>query len=118
MTANMWLTALTSANKMLSEVSGTSIGDRTMLDALISVENKLRDALNSGSNAVNAFGEAVKAAESFAMQTVHTSGSDRTVDSINCKTFKYPDPGAHAVGIWMRAAYEGVKLKFGYEFDV
>ncbi|XP_011703663.1 PREDICTED: putative 3,4-dihydroxy-2-butanone kinase [Wasmannia auropunctata] len=111
MTANMWLTALTSANKMLSEVSGTSIGDRTMLDALISVENKLRDALNSGSNAVNAFGEAVKAAESFAMQTVHTSGSDRT-------TFKYPDPGAHAVGIWMRAAYEGVKLKFGYEFDV
>ncbi|XP_077271845.1 uncharacterized protein LOC143902635 [Temnothorax americanus] len=117
MTANMWLTALTSANKMMSEVSGTSIGDRTMLDALIPAENKLRDALNSGSSPVNAFGEAVKAAETFAMQTVHMSGAF-SVDSANCKIFKYPDPGAHAVGIWMRAAYEGVKLKFGYELDV
>ncbi|XP_071557157.1 folliculin isoform X2 [Temnothorax nylanderi] len=99
MTANIWLTALTSANKMMSEVSGTSIGDRTMLDALVPAENKLRDALNSGSSPVNAFGEAVKAAETFAMQTVHMSGS--------FSIFKYPDPGAHAVGIWMRAVYEG-----------
>ena len=80
----MWLTALTSANKMISEVGGTSIGDRTMLDALIPAENKLRDALNSGSNPINAFGEAVKTAETFAMQTVNMSGS-RSVDSINCK---------------------------------
>lgn len=83
MTANMWLTALTSANKIISEVSGTSLGDRTMLDALISAENKLRDALNSGLSPVNAFGEAVKAAETFAMQTVHMSGSP--VDSTNFK---------------------------------
>lgn len=34
------------------------------------------------------------------------------------QTFKYPDPAAHAVGIWMRAAYEGFKLKFGCEFNV
>lgn len=24
---------------------------------------------------------------------------------------KYPDPGAHAVGIWLRAVFEGIKLK-------
>jgi len=116
MTANMWLTALTSANKTISEVSRISIGNQTMLGALISAENKLRDALNSSSSPVNAFGEAVKAAEIFAMQTVHMSGSS-FVSSTNHKTLKYPDPGAHAVGIWMRAAYEGVKLKFGCEFD-
>lgn len=84
MTANMWLTALTSANKMISEVSGTSRGDRTMLDALIPAENELRDALNSGSSPVDAFGEAVKAAETFAMQTVHMSKS-RSDGSTNCK---------------------------------
>lgn len=84
MTANMWLTALASANKTISEVSGTSLGDRTMLDALIPAENKLRDALNSGSNPVNAFGEAVKAAETFAMQTVHMSSS-HPIDSTNFK---------------------------------
>lgn len=76
----MWLTALTSANKMISEFGGTSRSNRTMLDALISAENKLRDALNSGSSPVNAFGEAVKTAETFAMQTVNMSGS-RTVNS-------------------------------------
>jgi len=83
MTANMWLTALTAANKMISEISGTLIGDRAMLSALISAENKLRDALNSGLNPVNAFGEAVKAVETFAMQTVQMSGSC-CIDSINC----------------------------------
>jgi len=88
MTANMWLNALTAANKTISEISGTSIGDRTMLGALISAENKLRDALNSGLNPVNAFGEAVKAAETFAMQTVQMSGSS-CIDSVNCKVLLY-----------------------------
>jgi len=78
----MWLTALTSANKMISEISRTSIGDRTMLDALIPAENKLKDALSSGLNPINAFGEAVKAAETFAMQTIHMSGS-LSFDSTN-----------------------------------
>lgn len=116
LTVNMWLSVLTSANERISEVSGTSIGERSMLDALIPAQHKLRDALNLGSKPIDAFGEAVKAAETSAMQTVHISGS-HSVDSTICKTFKYPDPGAHAVGIWMRAAYEGFKLKFGCEFE-
>lgn len=117
LTANMWLNVLTSANKTVSEISGTLIGERSMLNALIPVQNKLRDALNLGLSPIDAFGEAVKAAEISAMQTVHILKS-HSVDSTNCKTFKYPDPGAHAVGIWMRAAYEGFKLKFSGEFDV
>lgn len=67
----MWLTALASANRIASEVSGISIGDRSMLDALISMELKLRDALDSGLNPVIAFGKAVEAAETSAMQTLH-----------------------------------------------
>lgn len=56
-----------------------------MLDALIPAENKLRDALSSGLNPVNAFGEAVKAAETFAMQTVYMSGSLSIDSTNNCK---------------------------------
>lgn len=84
----MWLTALTSANERISEFSETLIDDQIILDALISVENKFRVALNCGSNSVNAFGEAVKAAETFAMQTVDTSGF-RSVNSTNCKVIAW-----------------------------
>ncbi|XP_020290803.1 putative 3,4-dihydroxy-2-butanone kinase [Pseudomyrmex gracilis] len=107
LTANMWLIALTSANETVAEVSGISVGDRTLLDALVPVEIKLRDALDSGSNPVDAFAEAVNAAETSAMQTVNS----------NHKAFKHPAAGAHAVGIWMRAAYEGFKLKFNCNFN-
>lgn len=85
----MWLSVLTSANERISEVSGTSIGERSMLDALIPAQHKLRDALNLGSKPIDAFGEAVKAAETSAMQTVHISGS-HSVDSTICKVlFSY-----------------------------
>lgn len=67
----MWLTALTSANQVISEVSGISVGDRSMLDALIPAELKLKDALDLGLDPVNAFGKAVEAAEISAMQTLH-----------------------------------------------
>lgn len=80
----MWLTALTSANKMISEVSGALIGERSMLDALIPAQHKLRVALNLGLSPTDAFGEAIKAAETSAMQTVHVSES-HSVDSTNCK---------------------------------
>lgn len=80
----MWLNVLTSANKTVSEVSGTLIGERSMLNALILVQNKLRDALNLGLSPIDAFGEAVKAAETSAMQTVYMSKS-HSVDSTNCK---------------------------------
>ncbi|XP_070150656.1 probable dihydroxyacetone kinase isoform X2 [Polyergus mexicanus] len=118
LTASMWLTVLTSANKMISEVSGGLIDERSMLNPLIAAEHKLKNALNLELSSTDAFGEAVRAAEETStMQTIHMSKS-HSVGSTNCKTFKYPDPGAHAVGIWMRAAYEGFKLKFGCEFSV
>lgn len=85
MTVNMWLIVLTFTNKMISEVSGMSMADRIVLDALVSAENKLRDALNSDSTPVNAFGEAVKAAETFAMQTVSSRSGSRSVGSTNYK---------------------------------
>lgn len=48
---------------------------------------------------IEAFGEGVSAAEITAKNTV-------------CAGRKYPDAGAHAVGIWLRACYEAVKLRW------
>ncbi|KAK2586481.1 hypothetical protein KPH14_010750 [Odynerus spinipes] len=106
-----WLNALIAGNKVIAEFGKVSVGDRTMLDPLIAVQNVLSNALDAKVHPIQAFGEAVKAAENCAMQTMNIRafcGEDSVMKS---KTFKYPDPGAHAVGIWMRAAYEGVKLK-------
>lgn len=48
---------------------------------------------------LEAFGEGVCAAEVTAQNTILPG----------CK---YPDAGAHAVGIWLRACYEAVKLRW------
>lgn len=48
---------------------------------------------------LEAFGEGVSAAEITAQNTVLLGQ-------------KYPDAGAHAVGIWLRACYEAVKLRW------
>lgn len=48
---------------------------------------------------IEAFGEGVCAAEITAKNTM-------------CVGRKYPDAGAHAVGIWLRASYEAVKLRW------
>ncbi|KAL2736072.1 triokinase/FMN cyclase-like [Vespula maculifrons] len=104
-----WLNALIAGNKVISEFGKVSFGDRTMLDPLISAQNVLSNSLDIQMHPIQAFGEAVKAAEKCAIQTVYTR--IHKTNLMKCKKFKYPDPGAHAIGIWMRAAYEGVKLK-------
>ncbi|KAG7202444.1 hypothetical protein KM043_018746 [Ampulex compressa] len=109
--AHMWLSAFKAGNDMICNLGGLSIGNRTMLDALIPAERKLTDALNNNIDSIEAFGEAVKAAEESAKQTIYVKTSSNEENDAERK-FKYPCPGAHAVGIWMRAAYEAVKLKF------
>ncbi|XP_046825465.1 triokinase/FMN cyclase-like [Vespa crabro] len=104
-----WLNALIAGNKVISEFGKVSFGDRTMLDPLMSAQNMLSNALDAKMHPIQAFGEAVKAAEKCAIQTIYTCV--RKTSLMKFKKFKYPDPGAHAIGIWMRAAYEGVKLK-------
>lgn len=58
----------------------------------------VREELEAGSDYIQAFGKGVTAAEEIA-QKMKKSGQ------------KHPDSGAHAVGIWMRAVFEGVKLR-------
>ncbi|XP_053995100.1 uncharacterized protein LOC128885211 [Hylaeus volcanicus] len=101
-TTDMWLNALVMANKEIGQFQLFDVGDKTMITALTTIQFYLANALNENTDPINAFGVAVKAAENFAMNTVH-------VQSSSMKTYnelKYPYPQAHAIGIWMRGAYE------------
>ncbi|XP_014611589.1 PREDICTED: triokinase/FMN cyclase-like isoform X1 [Polistes canadensis] len=110
-TSRTWLNALIAGNKVISEFGKVSFGDRTMLDPLMAAQNVLSSTLDAKMHPIQAFGEAVKAAEQCAIQTLYTRALRGRASLLKSKTFKYPDPGAHAIGIWMRASYEGVKLK-------
>ncbi|KAI4498142.1 hypothetical protein M0802_006628 [Mischocyttarus mexicanus] len=108
-TPRTWLNGLIAGNKVISEFGKVSVGDRTMLDPLMAAQDVLSNTLDAKMHPIQAFGEAVKAAEKCAIQTLYMRASRGCASLLKSKT--YPDPGAHAVGIWMRAAYEGVKLK-------
>ena len=110
LTADMWLHALGKAKDMIEQLEITSINDGTLLHVLTEVENDLDNALNRNMNPIDAFAMVVRTAENFAINTVHTQSSHIK----RYKGFKYPNPQAHAVGIWMRAAYEVTKLKLNY----
>ncbi|XP_018577868.1 triokinase/FMN cyclase-like isoform X2 [Anoplophora glabripennis] len=94
----MWLKALEVATRALKRYGNIEFGDGTMYDPIFICAATVREELEAGQNYIDAFGKGVIAAEEIAQKT---------------KKFKqkYPDSGAHAVGIWMRAAYEGVKLR-------
>lgn len=102
-TIDMWLHVLTIANKALEQIKISSINNDILLTILITIQIDLENALNKNMDPFDAFGVAVKAAENFNTNILHTHSFHE---------FKYPQ--AHAIGIWMRAAYEGTKLKLIY----
>lgn len=73
-------------------------GGRTMLDPLFACVNVVNNRFSEGIDVLESLDDGLKAAEEAVLQT-------KTPDR------KYADPGAHAVGIWMRAVFEGIKLR-------
>nr|XP_033328809.1 uncharacterized protein LOC117221741 [Megalopta genalis] len=94
-TVDTWFNALTTAIETIKEFDVPCIDDHVFIVVLKAMQLNLAKALNKNLDPITAFGAAVKAAEYF------------TADN----KLKYPCPDAHAVGIWMRGAYEGIKLK-------
>lgn len=77
-----------------------NVGDNTMYDPLYECYTATYYTFYKKSSSVlEAFGEGVSAAEIAAQNTVPPGQ-------------KHPDAGAHAVGIWLRACYEAVKLRW------
>lgn len=71
-------------------------GQGTMLDPLLDCAIHTRQEFENTGEIMEAFGSGIFWAE----EAIRRSAKG-----------KYPDPGAHAVGIWMRAVYEAIKLQ-------
>ncbi|KZC11616.1 Dihydroxyacetone kinase 2 [Dufourea novaeangliae] len=106
-TVDMWLNALITANDAIKELHISYLDDQVLVAVLMKVQFSLMNALNENVDPIAAFGIAVTAAENFTLNAIHMRSSDAKTN----KKFKYLHPEAHAVGIWLRGAYEGIKLK-------
>lgn len=73
-------------------------GGHSMLDPLHVGVMTLSEKFHENDGFIKSLDSALRAAED-------------AVQNTKTKNRKYPDPGAHAVGIWLRAVYEGIKLR-------
>jgi dihydroxyacetone kinase len=101
-----WGTALEEGCRALSELGGARPGDRTMLDALDPFVKVLKTA---GADSVRevlitAAGASQRGAEATAQMKPRLGRSSYLQDRV----IGYPDPGAMAVAIWLRAVTDAV----------
>jgi len=105
-----WANALRQGCQAIGELGGAKPGDRTMLDALdpfvtalktIPSEKVSREAL------ISALEAADRGVESTAQMKPRLGRSSYLGDRV----LGHPDPGAKAVGIWLRAAVEGLFVR-------
>jgi len=90
---------------------GAQLGDRTMLDALLPSLAALRSTIaDADKTDLEAFEAATCAAEKGASDTLGLKAKAGRASYVDANELKHPDPGAHAVGIIMRALYQGYKL--------
>ena len=89
-----------------------SPGDRTMIDAIHPALEVLRTAKQSATEQdhLGVFEKATQAAEKGAIDTIKMKASAGRASYVAESELKYPDPGAHAIGIIMRAVFEAYKI--------
>lgn len=102
--------ALQTAVDEISKAGGASENDRTMLDALIPSVRAMNEAADLGLPLTVAMEKAVLAAESGADATKSMRAQAGRSNYVPLAvTRQVPDPGAKAVAIWMRAAFEALR---------
>lgn len=84
----MWLNALAAGNKAIMEYGQANVGDRTMLDPLLTAQDHLANALNANLHPIRAFGDAVKAAETRAIETIKMPARVGRASLVRCKVVK------------------------------
>jgi len=103
--------AFSSGLKAVMKYGGASLGDRTMIDALSPAFSAFGSSLSNQGSALAALEAATCAAEEGAKATLNMKASAGRASYVAASELKFPDPGAHAVGIIMRAVFEGFKAK-------
>ncbi|XP_041354641.1 triokinase/FMN cyclase-like [Gigantopelta aegis] len=104
----VWDTVLKEAINILKRYGGAEPGDRTMLDSLHAASMTFSERLQNMSP-VDAYREAVLAAEKAACETAKMSARAGRASYVNPDLLTQPDPGAVGVTIWMRAVLDSIQ---------
>lgn len=103
-----WAAALRAGADGIAEVGGASVGDRTMLDALVPLATSFAQHLEAGDDPASAWRDAVAAAEQGTASTAETAARVGRSSYLGDRVKGTPDPGARAVVIWAEAVGEAV----------
>jgi dihydroxyacetone kinase len=102
-----WAEALDQGCRAISELGGAKPGDRTMLDALDPFVKALREG--AGGKALRGVVlAAVAAAERGVEATAQMRPALGRSSYLGDRVLGYPDPGAKAITVWLRAASEAL----------
>jgi triose/dihydroxyacetone kinase / FAD-AMP lyase (cyclizing) len=101
-----WVEALEQGFQAISELGGAKPGDRTMLDALDPFVKILKECV--GETPCEAVLNAVAAAERGAEATAQMKPRLGRSSYLGDRVLGYPDPGAKAIAVWLRAASEAL----------
>jgi triose/dihydroxyacetone kinase / FAD-AMP lyase (cyclizing) len=102
-----WVEAIDQGCRAISELGGAKPGDRTMLDALDPFVRTLQQAVSHKSTQ-DAVLAAVEAAERGAEATAQMHPKLGRSSYLGTRVLGYPDPGAKAISLWLRAACEAL----------
>ena len=102
-----WAEAIDQGCRAISELGGAKPGDRTMLDALDPFVRTLQQALGHKSTQ-DAVLAAVEAAERGAEATAQMHPKLGRSSYLGTRVIGYPDPGAKAISLWLRAACDAL----------
>jgi triose/dihydroxyacetone kinase / FAD-AMP lyase (cyclizing) len=100
-----WVQACEEGCQAISELGGAKPGDRTMLDALYPFVSTWKQKNDATPQAVWA---AVEAAEQGVAATAQMKPKLGRSSYLGDRVLGYPDPGARAVSIWLRAVCESL----------
>ncbi|WP_406698928.1 dihydroxyacetone kinase subunit DhaK [Singulisphaera sp. Ch08] len=98
-----WSEAFRTGTEAIGELGGSRPGDRTMLDALLPALDALESSLDAGATPAKALDAAAEAAEAGSDATARMSPRRGRSSYLGDRVLGYPDPGAIAVAVWLRA---------------
>ena len=102
-----WEEAIDQGCRAISELGGAKPGDRTMLDALDPFVKMLQRGIDVGATR-DAVLAAVEAAERGAEATAQMQPKLGRSSYLGGRVLGYPDPGAKAIAVWLRAASDAL----------
>ena len=98
-----WAEAFLAGCAAIGELGGASLGERTMLDALLPAAEAFRAALTAGAPVAAALRSAATAGEQGARATAGMAPRRGRSSYLGARALGQPDPGAVAVAVWLAA---------------